>query len=317
MNSNAITSASFSVIVPVYACESCLHQLCVQLEDVMKILTDQFEIIFVDDRSQDNSWVRILSLQSNFPSIKGIRLSRNYGQQIAITAGLAEARGDYAIVMDCDLQDPPSLIPVLYAKLREGYDLVFAKRVTRTHSAFRQLAAKLYFKMLSMVTEEQVDGSYGSFSILSRKVINSFLLFEERERHYLFILRWLGYRIGTVNYHHQERYSGQSSYDLVRLVRHGISGVFFQSTVILRWSITAGFVLAFLGILLATYFLWRYLFRTSLPGWTSLIVLILISTGIILISQGVIGLYIGRIFDQTKRRPLYIIDIISESSHSW
>ena len=317
MNSNTLTPSSFSVIVPVYGCESCLHQLCEQLDDALKILTDHFEIILVDDRSPDNSWISILALQSKFSSIKGIRLSRNYGQQIAITAGLAAARGDYAIVMDCDLQDPPSLIPVLYSKLCEGYDLVIAKRVSRTHSIFRQLGAKLYFKILSKVIEEPIDGSYGSFSILSRKVINSFLLFEERERHYLFILRWLGYRIGSIDYQHQERHSGRSSYNLIKLVKHGISGIFFQSTVILRWSVTTGFVLAFLGVILASYLLWEHLFRTSLPGWTSLIVLILISTGMILISQGMIGLYVGRIFDQAKQRPLYIVDVISERLHSW
>ena len=256
-------------------------------------------------------------LQERYTSVKGVRLSRNYGQQIAVTAGLAQAKGDYAVVMDCDLQDSPSLIPELYAKLQEGYDLVLAKRVQRNHSGFRLLAAKLYFALLSKLANEPIDGSYGSFSILSRKVIDSFLLFDEKERHYLFILRWLGFNIGSIDVVHQERHSGESSYDLKSLLRLALDGVLFQSTVMLRWIMTLGFIFAFLGMSSAVYFIWQYFYHSSLPGWTSLVVLILVSTGILLISLGVIGLYIGRIFDQTKHRPLYVIDTIQERKLPW
>jgi dolichol-phosphate mannosyltransferase len=205
----------------------------------------------------------------------------------------------------------------LYKKICEGYDLVLAKRIERTHSAFRQLTAKLYFKLLSKLTEESVDGSYGSFSILSRKVIDSFLLFGERERHYLFILRWLGFRIGSIDYLHQERHSGKSSYTIRRLFRHALAGLLFQSTVILRWIISIGFLSAIIGVVLAFYLVFRLIYYVALPGWTSLIVLILISTGAILVSQGMIGLYVGRIFEQTKQRPLYVVDVVSERALQW
>jgi len=230
---------------------------------------------------------------------------------------LAEARGDLAVVMDCDLQDPPSLIPALYEKLQEGFDLVLAKRVERSHSAFRRLAARAYFSLLSRMTSERIDGSYGSFSILSRKVVNSFLLFAERERHYLFILRWLGFRIGSVDYVQQRRHAGESSYGVARLLRHAIDGMLFQTSVLLRWIVGLGFLFALAGIAMAGYFAWRHFFYTSLPGWTSLVVLILISTGTILIGLGVVGLYVGRIFDQTKQRPLYVVDAVSESRLPW
>ncbi|MGA9666228.1 MAG: glycosyltransferase family 2 protein [Gallionella sp.] len=317
MNDGIVSAPAISVIVPVYGCAACLEQLCQQLEVNLSSLTDRFEIILVDDRSPDNAWFQFASLQARHPALKGIRLSRNYGQHIAITAGLSAARGDYAVVMDCDLQDPPSLIPELYAKLREGYDLVLAKRVERNHSPFRLLAARAYFRVISKLTGESVDGSYGSFSILSRKVIDSFLLFGEKERHYLFILRWLGFRIGSVDFVHQERHAGQSSYTLGRLLSHAINGILFQATVLLRWIVGLGFLFAFAGMAMAGYLVWRNLTHSALPGWTSLVVLILVSTGAILVSLGVIGLYVGKIFDQAKQRPLYVVDVLLENTLPW
>jgi len=317
MDKGTFLEPTISVVVPVYGCVNCLEELCGQLVTNLCTLTEHFEIILVDDRSLDNAWAKIISLQAQHPAVKGIRLSRNFGQQIAITAGLAAARGDYAVVMDCDLQDPPNLIPELYAKLREGYDLVLAKRIERSNSPLRRLASRVYFKLLSRLAEEPIDGSYGSFSILSRKVIDGFLLFEEKERHYLFILRWLGFRTGSVDYVQRLRYSGRSSYSLSRLLHLAIDGVLFQATVLLRWIVNLGFIFAASGMAMAAYFAWRVLFRTSLPGWTSLAVLILISTGAILVSVGVIGLYVGKIFYQSKQRPLYVIDVVSEGRLQW
>jgi polyisoprenyl-phosphate glycosyltransferase len=316
-NHEIMSVPTLSVVVPVYGCAGCLEQLCQQLETSLIGLTDRYEIILVDDRSPDDAWSQLASLQARHPAVKGIRLSRNYGQHIAITAGLAAVRGDYAIVMDCDLQDPPGLIPELFAKLQEGYDLVLAKRVERSHSHFRLLAARAYFKLLSNLTGEKIDGSYGTFSVLSRKVIDGFLLFEEKERHYLFILRWLGFRIGSVDFVHQERHAGRSSYTLGRLISHALNGILFQATVLLRWIVGLGFLFAFTGICLAGYFIWRHLTHTALPGWTSLAVLILVSTGAILVSMGIIGLYVGKIFDQAKQRPLYVVDVVSESRQQW
>lgn len=317
VNNENISNPAISVVIPVYGCVSCLMQLCQQLEASLNTLTDRFEIILVDDRSPDDAWSQLASLQASHPSVKGIRLSRNYGQHIAITAGLAAARGDYAVVMDCDLQDPPSLIPELYAKLNEGYDMVLAKRVVRNHSPFRLFAAKLYFKLLSKLTGEHMDGSYGTFSILSRKVIDGFLLFEEKDRHYLFILRWLGFRIGSIGFVHQKRIVGQSSYTLGRLISHALNGILFQATVLLRWIVTLGFLFALSGTCMAGYLIWRYFTNSSLPGWTSLAVLILVSTGAILVCLGIIGLYVGKVFDQAKQRPLYVVDVVSESRLPW
>jgi len=308
---------TLSVIVPVYGCAGCLSHLCARLKQSLEVVTQRYEIILVDDRSPDAAWAEIIEIQGRIPEVRGVRLSRNFGQQIAITAGLAEARGDYAVVMDCDLQDPPEKIPELYAKLQQGYDLVLARRSSRRDSFFRQRAAQLYFRLLSRLTEENIDGSYGSFSILSRKVIDGFLAFRERERHYLFILRWLGFKIGTIDYEHRERTIGKSSYSFNRLLRHAIDGIFFQATVFLRWIVAMGLLFAAFGTTLALYFVYQYFAYGSLVGWTSVAVLILICSGVLLTSLGVIGLYVGKIFDQAKARPLYLIDTMTERRLPW
>ena len=311
------TSAAFSVVVPVYRCAGCLEDLCDRLERVLDSITTRYEIILVDDRSPDNAWQNILDLQKNHKSVRGVRLSRNFGPHMAISAGLFAARGDLAVVLDCDLQDPPEMIADLYTKLQEGYDFVVARRIKREHSSFRVIGAKTYFWLLNRLADNKIDGSYGSFSILTRKVIDAYLSFEERERHYLFILRWLGFHSGTVDYPHQARSHGPSSYSLSRLIRHAVDGVFFQSTILLKWIAVTGLLFAAargVSILALTY---QYFTSGSQPGWTSLAVLIFFSTGLLLIGLGVVGIYIGKIFEQVKGRPLYMVDRISESSREW
>jgi len=308
---------SISVAVPVYKCCGCLEQLCIRLDRVLKTLTDRYEIILVDDRSPDKAWEMIRSLQAAHPALRGIRLSRNFGQQVAITAGIAAAKGDLVVVMDCDLQDPPEMIVDLYEKLHEGYDLVVSRRIQRAHSPFRVLAAKAYFALLGRLSKERIDGSYGSFSLLTRKVVDAYLRFSERERHYIFVLRWLGFRMGSIDYEHRERAAGKSSYSLGALIRHAFDGIFFQSTALLRAIVALGLLFALAGMILAAYLIARQILVGSVPGWTSLAVLILTSTGVILISLGVVGLYIGKIFDQVKARPLYIIDTDSERTDGW
>lgn len=307
-----------SVVVPVYGCVDSLDLLCTRLRESLGMITSQYEIILVDDRSPDDAWPTILRIQQQHPEVKGIRLSRNFGQQIAITAGLSAAQGDYAVVMDCDLQDPPEKIPEMFAKLNEGHDLVMARRLKRSHSKFRLLAARLYFFMLSRLSEEHIDGSYGAFSMLSRKVIDAFLRFNERERHYLFVLRWVGFNVGVIEYEHQERTIGKSAYSFDRLLRHAIDGIFFQSTIFLRWIVSIGLLCALFGLVLAGYFVYQYFINSStVAGWTSVVVLLLVCTGALMFSLGVIGLYIGKIFSQTKERPLYLVDTVSERRTLW
>ena len=306
-----------SVVVPVYGCASCIQALCQRLRESVSTISPRFEIILVNDRSPDDSWNAILEVQKEIPQVTGVQLSRNYGQHIAITAGLHAARGDIVVVMDCDLQDPPELIPEMFARLNEGYDCIMARRVERSHSRMRVFAGNLYFRLMSRLTRTKINPGYGTFSMLTRKVVDGFTAFSERDRHYLFILRWLGFKIGSIDYEHREREFGESSYSLGRLMQHAIDGLFFQTTVFLRWIMMLGIFFAMAGIALAVYLIVQYFDHGAAEGWTSIVTLLLVCTGVILTSLGIVGLYIGKIFDQVKRRPLYVVDLVSESSSQW
>lgn len=297
-----------SVVIPVYGCEACLVALHQRLTEVLKNLVSEYEIIFVDDCGKDNSWYILEDIAKQDHQIKVFRLSRNFGQHAAITAGLSQSLGNWVVVMDCDLQDPPENIPYLYEEAIKGFDVVLAKRKEKKHPGFRKVTAKLYFKILNFFSDNNLDGEYGSFSIISRKVVNSFLKIKDIKRHYLFVLHWLGYKTSALEYKHSERYSGKSSYSFTRLLTHALEGVFFETTKLLYGIIYGGLLISCLGFFLATYYIVLYFLDGSLPGWTSLIVLILMMSGFILISIGVTGIYIGSIFEQVKDRPIFIID---------
>jgi glycosyltransferase involved in cell wall biosynthesis len=240
--------------------------------------------------------------------VRALRLSRNFGQQAAITAGLAASRGRWTVVMDCDLQDPPEVIAELYGKAQQGFDIVLARRQRKKHSFFRLLAARAYFKFLALFVGVHISGEYGSFSIISAKVREAFLRVPDRDRHYLPILLWLGFKRSSIEYEHAERPRGESSYSLRSLVRLAAEGVFFQTATLLRWIVYAGFGVAFAGLLLAVALIILAILVNPPPGWTSLAVLLLVVGGFIIVSTGVTGLYIGKIFQQVKNRPLYLID---------
>lgn len=301
-----------SIVVPVYGCRECLEQLHQQIGVAVKSITSSYEIVFVDDRSPDGSWATLEQIAAGDIHVKAIRLSRNFGQHAAITAGLASSNGEWTVVMDCDLQDPPDAIPALYAKAKSGLDLVLARRAQRTHSAFRIALAKVYFKLLNTFMGTDVDGAYGTFSILSRKVVEAYLSLGDRDRHYLFVLYWLGFEHGSIDVDHRDRGSGTSSYTLGRLLRHAISGVFFQTTTLLLYIVYLGFIVAGVGVLGALYLVYLYMVAHPPAGFTSLAVLILVIGGFIITSTGVTGLYIGRVFQQVKGRPLYVVDTVAQ-----
>ena len=296
-----------SVVIPVYNAADCLKELHRRLSKSLSGLTGSFEIVLVDDASRDDSWSVIAQIAKEDRRVTAVRLSRNFGQHAAITAGLRECTGDWAVVMDCDLQDPPEDIPRFWSKAQEGFDIVLGRRRERQHSAFRRAAARLYFRLLGIFNRTVFDSSYGSFSIISRRVIDAFLRLGDGSRHYLLMLYWLGFVRADIDYDHGDRFAGRSAYRLRSLIRHALDGLFFQTTVLLRWIIHAGFAVSTLGMLTAAYIVYRYLTSTALPGWTSLAVLILVVGGFTIISVGVAGLYIGEIFEQVKARPLYVV----------
>jgi len=297
-----------SVVIPVYGCVDCLSTLWQRLHSVLTTLVPSFEIILVEDCGPDHAWEIITEIAKQNNQVKAFQLSRNFGQHAAITAGLAQSSGNWVVVMDCDLQDPPEEIVNLYQQAITGFDVVLAKRKQKQQSWFRKHAAKIYFNLINFFTQKNLEGEYGSFSIISRKVVNAYLQFNDVDRHYLFILHWLGFKTATIEYQHAKRWSGKSSYSLTKLLRHAFDGMFFQTTILLKWIVYLGFGVALSGVTLAMYYLYRYVVYGSVPGWTSLVVLILLIGGFIIISTGVTGVYIGKIFEQVKGRPLFVIN---------
>ena len=306
-----------SVVVPVYGCRDCLLELYRRLTAQLAEITPDYEIILVDDRSPDGSWTVLKTIAAADPKVRAIRLSRNFGQHNAITAGLASSEGRWTVVMDCDLQDPPEEIAPLYEAARHrGYDLVLARRQSRAHSWLRLLLARAYFKLLNTFMGTGIDGSYGTFSILSRKVVDAYLSLGDRDRHYLFVLQWLGFEQGSVEFEQAARGSGRSAYTFGRLIRHAVRGVFFQTTNVLLYIVFFGFFLAAGGLLWALYLVYLVAVAHPPPGYTSVMVATIIIGGFIIVSTGVTGIYIGRVFEQVKGRPLYVIDEVAQKSHA-
>lgn len=307
-------AVEISAVIPVFRGTVTLRELHRRLSDVLAGLAASYEIVLVDDGSDDDTWAMISELSRNDGHVHGLRFSRNFGQHAAITAGLANSRGRWVVVMDADLQDPPEEIPRFYEAAQGGADIVFGRRVLKTQSALRRLAGRAYFRLLSWVSGSNLNGEFGSYSMLARPVVEAFLRFIDRDRHYILILAWLGFRVAVVDYRQSERHAGQSSYDLRKLIRHAVAGVMFQTARLLHWLIVVGFVIAALGVLLAGYFVLQYLFGTVQPGWTSLIVVNLIVGGLVIGSIGLVGLYVGRIFDQVRERPLYVVQQTTEDA---
>jgi polyisoprenyl-phosphate glycosyltransferase len=294
-----------SVVIPVFGCAGCLRRLHERLVGALEPISPAFEIVLVDDRSTDGAWDVLQELARDDSRVRIVRLSRNFGQHGAITAGLTRSRGRWTVVMDCDLEEPPEEIPRLYAKAQEGYEIVRAARLGRRHTGFRRAAARVY-RYLFLETSRTTE--YGTLSILSRKVVEAFLSLSDRDREYQLMLDWLGFTQATVPFEHGERGEGGSAYDLRRLVKVAFDGMYFRTTVLLRLIVLMGFAIAVAGGGLAAYAVYVRLTQDSPPGYTSVVVLLLVLSGFIIISLGVVGLYVGRIFDQVKGRPLFIVE---------
>jgi glycosyltransferase involved in cell wall biosynthesis len=304
-----------SVVVPVYGCAGCLVALHERLTRSVTQITAGYELIFVDDRSLDGGWEALQRLARDDPRVRAFRLSRNFGQDAAITAGLSMARGGRAVVMDCDLQEAPEDIPRLWTAAGEGYDVVRTIRRGWRHSAFRRWASRTY-RRLTLDTDTRPD--YSNLSLISRRVIDAFLRLRDRDREYMIALDWLGFDSTAIEIEHNDRHEGQSGYTLERLVRVALDGMFFRSTVLLKLVVLLGFVVALAGLALALFEVIDYFLapNETVPGYTSLAVLLLVLAGFIIVSVGVVGLYVGRIFEQVKDRPLFLIDAEAEGPHA-
>jgi polyisoprenyl-phosphate glycosyltransferase len=294
--------------VPVYGCAAALPELHARVVAACERVTDAFELVLVDDRSPDDAWPAIERLAEADPRVRGLRLSRNFGQHAAITAGLAASRGAHVVVMDGDLEEPPELIPELHARAQEGFEVVHTTR-RRRGTPVRRLAGAAYFRLANALADRPTGVDHGTMSLLSRKAVDAFLRVRDVHREYLVLLSWLGFDSTAVEMTREDRHSGQSAYTPGRLWRVAIDGLFFRTTRLLRAIVALGLLVAVAGFGLAAFYVVQRLGDDPPPpGYTSLAVLMLVLSGVGLVCLGVVGLYVGKVFEQVKDRPLYVVD---------
>lgn len=300
-----------SIISPVYNAEKIVYELVKRIVDEVEKITSEYEIILVDDYSKDNSWVSITQQCEINKKVKGIKLSRNFGQHYAISAGLEASLGEYVVVMDCDLQDNPKYIHTMYTKALEGNHIVYTVKKERKHGFIKTLMSKAFFMVFNFLTnnkKEFASANIGSYTLLSKQAVKTYNSIKDYRRHYLMVLNWIGLKSAFINIEHEKRFEGTSSYNLKKLIIHAIDGITSQSDKLLQLTALLGFILSSISFLSIIVIIIRYLYSPFQAGWASIVVLILLMSGLIILSIGICGIYIGKIFEQTKNRPLYIVE---------
>lgn len=299
---------TISIVSPVYNSEYMVEELVKLIKKNVSLITNDFEIILVNDCSPDNSWEIIIQETSKDERVKGINLSRNFGQHYAITAGLKYVKGDWVVVMDCDLQDRPDEIINLYNKAQEGWDIVLAKRVNRKDKYFKRLSSKLFYFFYNYLSGINNNGSIANFGIYHFKVVYEYNKMKEFARSFPSLIKYLGFKTYELNVEHSERLEGVSSYSYSKLFRLAGDVILSNSNKPLKEAIKIGFIISILSFIIGLYNVIAYLIGfIKVPGFTTTIFSIWFVGGIILIFLGIIALYISKIFDQVKERQLFII----------
>ena len=298
-----------SIISPCYGAPTLLRELARQIDEVAKSITPDYEIILVEDGSPDNSREIIRSICEENKKVKAVFLSRNFGQQPAINAGLDASSGEWVVVLDCDLQNPPSHIRSLYQKAQEGYDIVFASRQERPDSYFMTQGSKMFNKLIGYLTNTKQDESIAEFAIYNRKVVDAMRQMGDYVRYYPLMDKWVGFRMTKVPVPHDERTDGKtSSYSMLKRIDLAITTTIAFSTKVLRLIVYAGSLLSILAICFALYLAIEFMITgIDVSGWLTLFVSMWFIAGVIITVLGIVATYIGYIFDEVKRRPTYII----------
>jgi polyisoprenyl-phosphate glycosyltransferase len=297
-----------SIVSPVYRAESLVDLLVYEIKKEVKQITDKFEIILVDDGSPDNSWQKIEENALADSKVKGIKLSRNFGQHYAITAGLDFVKGEWIVVMDCDLQDKPSEIKKLYNKAQEGYDLVLARREIRKDSYNKKLFSRLFYNSLGYLTGTKQDPAVANFGIYNKKSIDAVKSMREPIRYFPTMVKWVGFKRGAVNVEHGAREAGTSTYNLKKLLKLAMDIILANSDKPIKLTIKTGLLVAFISFLFGLITLYRYFSgKIVVLGYTSLLISVWFLSGMILMVLGILGLYLGKTFEGVKQRPIYII----------
>ena len=298
-----------SVVSPVYLSSSLVDTLVDRIISAMDILSLDYEIVLVEDGGKDDSWQKIEENCAKHTRVRGIKLSRNFGQQAAIQAGLDASLGDYVVVLDCDLQDRPEEIQHLYAKALEGYDVVSASRQERQDSLVKKMMSSAFNRAMSYLTETDQDASVANFVLYSRKAVDALSRMHDYNRYYPMMAQWIGFRSSKVNIQHAERADGKSSYSYGKKIKLAMDTMLMFSDKPLRLTVKAGVYLSCASLVAALVLIIHYITSdVSAPGWMSLALLICFFSGSIISVLGIVGLYVGRIFETVKTRPTYLID---------
>ncbi len=297
-----------SIVSPVYNAENMVEELVQRITNSVKTITDNFEIILVEDCGPDNSWNKIKEICKVNEKVKGIKLSRNFGQHYAISAGIENTSGEWIVVLDCDLQDVPEEIPNLYNKAQEGYDIVLARRHDRKDTFLKRMSSKFFYKTLSYLTATNQDSAVANFGIYNYKVIDAVNSMTENVKYFPSMIKWVGFTKTSLNVKHSERPEGKSSYNLSKLLNLALDIILANSDKPLRLITKLGFFIsAFSFLFAAIYFMIAVFKGFAVTGFASIIVSIWFFSGLIMFSLGIIGLYIGKTYEQSKNRPSYII----------
>lgn len=308
MESKRMPSLKISVVIPVYNAKNCLDELYQRLKTALETISDSFEVVLIEDCGGDTSWNVIEKLAAADSRVRGVQFSRNFGQHYGITAGLDICKGEWVVVMDCDLQDRPEEIPRLYAKAQEGYDIVLARRGARCDPPLKRISSWLFYKIFSYLTDTKYDGETGNFRIMSRKVVENFRRMGEQLRFFGGLVQWIGFPTTSIDVEHAERFQGKSTYTFGKLWKLASETIIAHSDKPLRLATRFGFLMAFFSFCYGTYILSHALiYGSSIPGWNSLFVSLYFIGGIIIAILGMLGVYLGKTFDEAKKRPLYIV----------
>jgi dolichol-phosphate mannosyltransferase len=303
------TTPALSIIVPLYNEEANVHALYERLKAVVEGMGVRHEFIFINDGSRDSTLALVHGLSYRDPHVRYIDLSRNFGHQIAVSAGLDHAAGEAVVIIDADLQDPPELIPELYEKLRSGYEVVYAKRLSRPgESAAKLMTAKLFYRMLAAITHVDIPVDTGDFRIIDRKVVEALKRMPEQSKFLRGQISWIGFRQTYVEYDRAQRAGGETGYTYSKMLRLAIDGITAFSDFPLKLASLSGFVVSGVAFLIMLYTLYsRFVSHNYQPGWASLMISVLFMGGVQLIAIGIIGEYIGRLSADVRHRPLYLI----------
>ena len=297
-----------SVVSPVYKAPKILPELVARLERSLAEITDSFEVILVDDGCPWDSWSVVEELAQKYTFVKGLKLSRNFGQHYAITAGLDHAKGEWVVVMDCDLQDQPEEISKLCNESQNGFDIVLAARENRQDNRIKKVFSKLFYSSLSYLSGAKYDHRVANFGIYSQKVISAINQFREPIRYFPGLVQYVGFKSTTININHASREEGQTSYSLKRLFKLALDVILAYSDKPLRTIIKLGLIISLMSFGYVAFSLWQwYNDMIIVPGYTSLIASVWFLSGVLISTLGVIGLYLGKTFEAVKSRPIYLI----------